>query len=118
MAEYENDPFQHYIVSSLIQYQRLEPAGLYAYIQNNLNAFNNFLAKPHRDRDRGDDRAGYRGEGGIKGKWGDGDGIHWEGYVYGGGSDGKGNYWEGEITQRDDGSGEVDIRGGHESFNE
>ena len=54
-------------------------------------------------------------EGGITGKWGDGKGIQWEGYVKGEAYDGKGNYAGGKATQKDDGSGQVDVYGGHES---
>jgi hypothetical protein len=73
------------------------------------------LVKSHRDRN--DDRGGSSYEGGITGKWGDGNGIHWEGYVQGEAHDRDGNYVEGRVTQKDDGTGEVDVHGGHESKN-
>lgn len=75
--------------------------------------FEILLARSHRDSDRG----GSSCEGGITGKWGDGNGIQWEGYVKAEAHDGKGNYAEGRITQKDDGKGEVEVRGGHESKN-
>lgn len=67
------------------------------------------LIKSRRDRD---DDAGGSCETGIRATWGDG--IHWEGYVRGEAHDDRGNYVEGELKQRDDGTGGVDIRGGHE----
>lgn len=76
---------------------------------------NIILARSHKDRD--DQRGGVSGEGGVTGKWGDGKGIQWEGYVKAEAYDGKGNYLEGQVTQRDDGTGEVNVRGGHESDN-
>lgn len=71
------------------------------------------LARSHRDRDN--ERGGASGEVGVSGSWGDGKGIQWEGYVKGEAHDGQGNYVEGQVTQRDDGTGKVDVRGGHES---
>lgn len=69
------------------------------------------LTRSHADSGRG----GASGEVGITGSWGNGNGIQWEGYVKGEAHDGQGNYIEGQVTQRDDGTGQVDVRGGHES---
>lgn len=46
------------------------------------------------------------------------DGIQWEAYLGGEIHDNKGNYVEGEIIQKDNGSGQFDIHGGHESDHE
>jgi hypothetical protein len=73
------------------------------------------LARSHRDRS--DDRGEASIGGGIRGSWGDGNGIQWEGYARVEAHDGKGNYAEAEVTQKDDGTGNIDIRGGHESEN-
>lgn len=62
-----------------------------------------------------DDRSGGSIEGGISGKWGDGDGVHWEGYARAEAHDNNGNYAEAEVKQKDNGRGEVNVRGGHES---
>ncbi|MBI3236923.1 MAG: endonuclease/exonuclease/phosphatase family protein [Chlamydiales bacterium] len=69
------------------------------------------LARSHGDSGRG----GASAEVGVSGSWGNGNGIQWEGYVKGEAHDGQGNYVEGQVTQRDDGTGQVDVRGGHES---
>jgi hypothetical protein len=74
--------------------------------------------RSRRDRDEKDDRPGGSVEFGAKGKWGDGEGMKWEGYVKAEGHDGKGNYAEGQVTQRDDGTGEIDFYGGHENTKE
>ena len=52
---------------------------------------------------------------GVTGHWGGDKGMQWEGYVKGEAHDCNGNYAEGKVTQRDDGSGEIDVHGGHES---
>lgn len=67
-------------------------------------------------RSRNDnDKGGAGMEGGATASWGDGKGIHWEAYVKGEVHDGKGNYAEVEVSQSDDGKGEVRTRGGHDS---
>lgn len=73
------------------------------------------LARSHKDRN--EDRGGASLEGGFRGSWGDGNGIHWEGYAKAEAHDGRGNYAEAEVTQKDDGTGSVDVRGGHDSEN-
>jgi hypothetical protein len=90
-------------------------SGMFIASKLGANALEILLARSHRDRN--DDRGGASCEGGVTGRWGDGNGIQWEGYVRGEAHDGKGNYAEGQVTQKDDGTGKVDIRGGHESDN-
>lgn len=76
------------------------------------NSYKMLLTRSHRDRN--DDRGGASLEGGVTGKWGDGNGIQWEGYAKAEAHDRKGNYAEAEVVQKDDGTGRVDVRGGHE----
>lgn len=78
-----------------------------------LGGFHILPIKSHKDRDG--DKKGGSCEGGITGKWGDGKGIQWEGYVKAEAHDDKGNYVEGKVTQKDDGTGEANVNGGHES---
>jgi hypothetical protein len=90
-----------------------------AIIKNPQSEISSFLG-PHnifmikRRKDRNVDENGYEVKGGFKGKWGDGKGIRWEAYIGGKVHDDKGNYVKGQIAQRDDGSGDVDVHGGHE----
>ncbi len=65
--------------------------------------------------DRNDDKGGGSCEAGVTARWGEDKNVQWEGYVKGEAHDGKGNYAEGRITQKDNGKGEADIHGGHES---
>lgn len=72
------------------------------------------LARSHGDSGRG----GASAEVGVSGSWGNGNGIQFEGYIKAEAHDGQGNYVEGQVTQRDDGTGQVEVRGGHESNND
>ncbi len=81
-------------------------------------ALKRFIAVPFRIRDnRDNDRGGKTCEGGVSASWGDGVAIQWEGYLKGEVYDGKGNYAEVRATQKEDGTGIVDICGGYESKN-
>lgn len=64
---------------------------------------------------QGNDRSrGTSAELGVDLSWGDKEGPHIGGYVNVEVHDDKGNYVEGRVEQRDDGSGNASVRGGHE----
>ncbi len=133
LIESESDSVQYYVAYNLVKKNWKKSVHLRRFIQEEmdlgpfdsmqsflpnrfaLESFTALLVKSHRDRD--DDRGGRSYEGGITGKWGDGNGIQWEGYVKAEAHDDRGNYVEGRAAQKDDGTGEVDIHGGHESKN-
>ena len=113
-----NSHFINYGVNSTLNHQQsLTAQKMDSLAKDSLkiaqNTFEILPTKSHRDRD--DDKGGNSCEGGITGRWGDGNGIQWEGYIKGEVHDDNGNYAEGRITQKDDGTGEVDVHGGHES---
>ncbi len=98
------------------------PPSSVLHISNNHRKKGMLIAsKRHKDAfdiftvgSRGND-SGASCETGVSATWGGANGIQWEGYIKAEVHDDRGNYAEGQITQRNDGSGQVDVRGGHES---
>ena len=132
----KSDPFQCYVAMSFIANNWKKPVYLYDFLEKkpfledltaevfplghltynlSLNIQEEFMILPVKSRN--DTGGGGKCETGIKGRWGDGKGIQWEGYIKAEVYDNKGNRAEAQITQKDDGTGEVDIRGSHEVNN-
>lgn len=68
-----------------------------------------------RDESPNDREAGWGAEASFGYSWGGNDGSRYEGSFRVEGHDSHGNYVEGSATQRSDGSGEANVRGGHDS---